>query len=102
MPGQGNWHLFQVLLPLEQLRQSRAQIMQQLKEHNIGTGVHYPAIHLFKLYRAQGFTSGMLPIAEQVGQRSLSLPLFPAMQDSDIDRVVNAIDAIFRAAHCSS
>lgn len=102
LPGQGNWHLFQVLLPLEQLHQSRAQFMQQLKEHHIGTGVHYPAIHLFKLYRAHGFTSGMLPIAEHIGQRILSLPLFPAMQDSDVDRVVNAIDAIFRAAHRSS
>jgi dTDP-4-amino-4,6-dideoxygalactose transaminase len=89
--AQGNWHLFQILLPLEKMRMTRAEIMQQLKDQGIGTGVHYPPIHLFKLYRARGFGPGMYPIAERIGQRILSLPLFPSMQDTDVMRVVQAL-----------
>lgn len=92
----GNWHLFQVLLPLEALGQTRAQIMQKLKDHGIGTGVHYPPIHLFKLYRERGFQAGMYPIAERVGERILSLPLFSTMRDEEVDRVIDVMELVCR------
>ena len=46
---------------------------------NIGIGLHYAPIHLFSLYRARGFTEGMFPVAEQVGRRIVSLPMFNSM-----------------------
>jgi dTDP-4-amino-4,6-dideoxygalactose transaminase len=82
-----NWHLFQVLLPAERLAGGRAAVMQALRDAGIGTGVHYPALHLFSFYRSLGWREGMLPHAERIGRGILTLPLFPQMNDSDPDRV---------------
>ena len=83
-----NWHMFEIVLP-ENL--TRADLMAKMKEHQIGCGVHYPPIHLFQLYRQRGFKEGMFPIAESVGRRIVTLPLFPRMQDTDVERVVTAV-----------
>ncbi|WP_175857368.1 DegT/DnrJ/EryC1/StrS aminotransferase family protein [Burkholderia anthina] len=90
-----NWHMFQVTLPLDRLSISRADFMAQMKERGIGTGVHYPAIHLFTLYRARGFTEGMFPHAERYGASTVTLPLFTQMTEDDVRRVANAINQIF-------
>ncbi|WP_175684460.1 DegT/DnrJ/EryC1/StrS family aminotransferase [Burkholderia anthina] len=93
--GNSNWHMFQVTLPLDRLSISRADFMAQMKERGIGTGVHYPAIHLFTLYRARGFTEGMFPHAERYGASTVTLPLFTQMTDDDVRRVADAINQIF-------
>ena len=62
-----------------------------MAQQQIGIGCHYPAIHLLALYRARGFHEGMFPVAERVGRRIVSLPLFATMQESDVDRVVDAV-----------
>lgn len=89
-----NWHMFQVTLPLERLSLSRAGFMAQMKERGIGTGVHYPAIHLFTLYRARGFKEGMFPHAERYGASTVTLPLFTQMTEDDVRRVADAINQI--------
>jgi dTDP-4-amino-4,6-dideoxygalactose transaminase len=89
-----NWHMFQVVLPIEKLRQlgmSRADIMQKLKAMNIGTGVHYPLISDFKLYQEQGYDSQKTPIAQRISAAILTLPLFPLMTPFDVERVVHAL-----------
>ena len=63
-----------------------------MKERGIGVGVHYPALHLFSLYHSLGFRDGDFPNAEDIGRRTVTLPLFPAMQDSDVERVCAALD----------
>lgn len=84
-----NWHLFQIELPE---RIARAEFMARMKEkHNIGIGYHYAPIHLFKLYRERGFGEGMFPVAERVGQRIVSLPMFYAMSEQDVERVCAAL-----------
>jgi dTDP-4-amino-4,6-dideoxygalactose transaminase len=93
-----NWHMFQVVLPQKGLRISRAQVMEQLHAMGIGSGVHYPAIHLFALYRRRGFKPGDFPIAEFVGRNILTLPLFADMRDSDVPRVVEALLRVLSAA----
>lgn len=82
-----NWHMFQVVLPTERLPGGRAAVMQALRETGIGTGVHYPALHLFSFYRGLGWREGMLPHAERIGRGILTLPLFPQMHNADPDRV---------------
>jgi dTDP-4-amino-4,6-dideoxygalactose transaminase len=86
-----NWHMFQVVLPADRLRGGRAGVMQGLREQQIGAGVHYPALHLFKFYRDLGWREGMLPHAERIGRSILTLPLFPAMTDADPARVCQAL-----------
>ncbi|MDE2159377.1 MAG: DegT/DnrJ/EryC1/StrS aminotransferase family protein [Burkholderiales bacterium] len=86
-----NWHMFQVVLPTDRIPGGRAAVMQALKELGIGTGVHYPALHLFRFYRELGWREGQLPQAERIGRAILTLPLFPAMDDADPDRVCAAL-----------
>lgn len=86
-----NWHLFQIVLPE---RITRADFMAQMKERNIGIGYHYAPIHLFKLYRALGFSEGMFPVAERVGRQIVSLPMFYAMNESDVERTCAAIQEV--------
>jgi dTDP-4-amino-4,6-dideoxygalactose transaminase len=94
---QGNWHMFQVMLPEGGGFPNRAAVMEQLHAAGIGTGVHYPAIHLFTLYRAAGWTDGDFPHAEMAGRNLLTLPLFPAMTAADVGRVVGALVDVLQA-----
>jgi len=84
-----NWHMFQVLLPAD-LAGQRAEVMRLLREAGIATGIHYPAIHTMSLYKARGLARP-LPHTESVAARILTLPLFPAMHETDIDRVATAL-----------
>jgi dTDP-4-amino-4,6-dideoxygalactose transaminase len=94
---QTNWHMFQVVLPEERLTIRRADVMAQLQAAGIGSGVHYPAIHLFAVYRRLGWKDGDFPIAERICRNILTLPLFPAMTRDDVARVVEALTAILEA-----
>jgi dTDP-4-amino-4,6-dideoxygalactose transaminase len=94
-----NWHMFQVVLPIEKLNQlgmNRATVMQKLKDMNIGTGVHYPLISDFKLYQELGYNSDQTPVAQRVGSAILTLPLFPLMTTFDVERVVHALQLILQ------
>jgi dTDP-4-amino-4,6-dideoxygalactose transaminase len=88
---QCNWHMFHLVLPD---RIKRAGFMQGMLDLNIGVGFHYAAIHLFTLYRRRGFKEGMFPVAERVCRQIVTLPLFPSMNDSDVERVVAAVKRI--------
>lgn len=94
-----NWHMFQVVLPLEELDCDRAQVMTELKELGIGTGVHYPAITGFTLYQNQGYKTNDTPIAERIGRSILTLPLFPDMADTDIDRIASGLAQTLKKHH---
>jgi dTDP-4-amino-4,6-dideoxygalactose transaminase len=91
---QSNWHMFQVILPEERLTISRAEVMALLQAAGIGTGVHYPAIHRFALYRRLGWKEGDFPHAEYAGRNIVTLPLFPAMTAEDVGRVVSTLIGI--------
>jgi len=86
-----NWHMFQLVLPE---RITRADFMEKMMERQIGIGYHYPPIHLLKLYRDRGFREGMFPIAERVGRRIVSLPMFNAMDKQDVERAVAAVKSV--------
>ncbi len=89
-----NWHMFQVVLPPQI---ERAAFIARMRDAGIGVGVHYPAVHLLSLYRDMGFQPGDFPIAERIGAGIVTLPLFPAMQDEDVDRVCAAVSDCLRA-----
>jgi len=94
---QSNWHMFQVYCRESRLTIKRADVMAQLHAAGIGTGVHYPAIHLFALYRKLGWKDGDFPHAEKPVGIFLTLPLFPTMTRADAVRVVEALAAILKA-----
>ena len=89
-PG-SNWHMFQIVLPLPRLAIGRGEFLKGMQERGIGAGVHYPAMHLFKLFRDLGSKEGDFPHAERVGAGIVTLPLFPGMSEADVDRVCEAV-----------
>ncbi|MBI3547183.1 MAG: DegT/DnrJ/EryC1/StrS aminotransferase family protein [Gammaproteobacteria bacterium] len=91
------WHLFAPLINPEAAGMDRDAFMQGMKERNIGTGLHYRAVHLYPYYREHyGFKRGDFPHAEAISDRIVSLPLFPDMRDTDQDRVIAAMSDLFK------
>ena len=69
----------------------RNDFMQALHEEGIGTGLHFPALHLASFYaKKYGYAPGSLPVAEAAGASILSLPLYPLLTEADQDDVVAA------------
>ena len=93
-----NWHMFQVLLPLARMRIDRGEFIQAMHQRGIGVGVHYPAMHLFGLYRKLGYQPGDFPHAERIGSSTVTLPLFPGMREADVDRVCTAVAEVVGSA----
>ncbi len=86
------WHLYVLQMDFAALGRTRTQVMQQLRDEGVGTQVHYIPVHLQPYYRRRyGYGPGKCPIAEAYYGRCLSLPLYPAMTDRDVVRVIRAV-----------
>jgi dTDP-4-amino-4,6-dideoxygalactose transaminase len=66
----------------------RARVMDALRALGIGSQVHYVPVHMQPYYQAEGWRRGGFPVAEQLYDEVLSLPMYPALRDEDVDRVV--------------
>ena len=86
------WHLYVLQMNFAALGRTRTQVMQQLRDEGVGTQVHYIPVHLQPYYRRRhGYGPGKCPVAESYYQRCLSLPLYPAMTDKDVEHVIRAV-----------
>ncbi|MBI2992327.1 MAG: DegT/DnrJ/EryC1/StrS family aminotransferase, partial [Deltaproteobacteria bacterium] len=91
-PQRHAWHIFVVQLELEKLTIDRDRFLDLLKERNIGSGIHFPALHLQPYYQEKwGYRSGDFPNAERASERIVSLPLFPTMSEQDVQDVMWAV-----------
>lgn len=86
VPGQGARgtsadHLVVAIAPS---LEKRSQARERLREQRIQTSVHYPPIHRFSRYRRDG---ERLPVAEEIADRVLTLPLHPRLTEADVDEV---------------
>ena len=89
--GRHSYHLFVI-------RAERRDALQAyLSARHIGTGLHYPLpLHLQKAYASMEKRKGAFPVAEAAAERLLSLPMFPELAKSQIDRVAEAIRTFYR------
>lgn len=95
-PHKHAWHIYTPLINEVEAGMDREGFMTAMKEKNIGTGLHYRPVHLYPFYRERfGFKAGDFPYAETVGERIVSLPLFPGMTDAEHDRVLDVMYSIF-------
>ena len=91
-PSRHAWHLYAPLVDLERLTIDRDRFMAELKERNIGCGLHYSAAHEFSYYRDRfGWEPMDFPEAHFVSERIVSLPLFPDMTEEERGDVVEAV-----------
>ncbi|MEX1147274.1 MAG: DegT/DnrJ/EryC1/StrS family aminotransferase, partial [Sphingomonadales bacterium] len=84
------WHLYAVLIDFEGAGVDRAGVMARLGEAGVGTQVHYYPVHR-QPYYADRYGTQVLPGADRYYARTLSLPLFPAMADDDVDYVIDRL-----------
>ena len=87
-----SWHLFPVRLYLDRLTKNRAQIINELREKNIGVGVHFMPVHQH-LYYSETFnlSDADYPVASAAFPRLMSLPIYPGMTDENVDKVINVL-----------
>ena len=85
------YHLYVVRLDLAKLRVSRAKAFTHLRGRGIGANVHYAPVYLHSFYRARGYEPGLCPAAEAAYEQILTLPMFPAMTRSDVERVASVL-----------
>ncbi len=91
--GRVAWHLYVVHIDFKSTGMTRAALMNTLSAAGIGTQVHYLPVHLQPYYKNL-YGPLQLPGAEKYYESCLSLPLFPAMNESDVDRVVGELERI--------
>ena len=85
-------HLYTVQIDFPRLGKTRTEVMQELREQGVGTQVLYIPVYLQPWYRrAFGYAPGKCPNAEEFYSRALSLPLYPAMSDADVEKVIQAV-----------
>lgn len=90
-------HLYTLLIDKEKTHISRDEFLNALHKENIGTGVHYIALHLHPYYKeTYGYKQGDFPNAEFVSDRTVSLPLSPKLTDSDVKDVINAVKKVLK------
>jgi len=91
------WHLY--ILRLVGNLPPRKQLVNRLYEKGIGTQVHYIPVYLHPYYRKLGYRPGICPRAEDYYKRAFSIPLYPAMSDEDVQRVVEAVNGEVEAVY---
>lgn len=86
--GNSSYHICPVLLSG---RVDRNGLMGYMREHGVQTSVHYPPVHLFSYYKGLIPSNAGLPRTEYVGSREVTLPLYPSIDEQQIDHVVECI-----------
>jgi perosamine synthetase len=92
--GTHAWHLYVLEVNPAALRIGRDQVIDSLREKGVGTSVHFIPLHLHPVYqRTYGYKAGQFPNAEAAFERAISLPIYPAMTDADVEHVIDSVRA---------
>jgi perosamine synthetase len=92
------WHLYPIRVNPSHLKKDRAHMFRALRAENIGVNVHYIPVHLHPYYRDRfGYQGGEYPVAETAYEQLISLPMFHAMTEQDVEDVVAAVSKVSAA-----
>ncbi|CAN7181521.1 UDP-4-amino-4,6-dideoxy-N-acetyl-beta-L-altrosamine transaminase [Rossellomorea sp. LjRoot5] len=95
--GSSSWHLYILRFDTSKLKADRKEIFEALQKQNIGVNVHYLPVHLLPYYKELGYEKGIAPVAEEVYTEIITLPLFPAMTDKDVQDVIKAVKQVIES-----
>jgi dTDP-4-amino-4,6-dideoxygalactose transaminase len=98
--GTHAWHLYVLRLHPARISISRDTFIERLADRNIGTSVHFIPLHLHPYYRqTYGYEPTDFPVAYAEYQRAISLPIYAAMSDDDVEEVITAVlDIVHQAS----
>ena len=84
-------HLYIIQLELSRLKVGRLEVFQALKAENVCCNVHYIPVYYFPYYQTLGYRRGLCPNAEKLYEGIISIPLYYAMSDEDVESVIHAV-----------
>jgi UDP-4-amino-4,6-dideoxy-N-acetyl-beta-L-altrosamine transaminase len=84
-------HLYVIRLKLDLIGRTHHDVFVALREQGVGVNLHYIPIHTQPYYREMGFAPGDFPEAERYYCEAISLPIYPGLSDTDINKVVKAL-----------
>jgi len=94
-PDDLSLHLFTVQIDFTGIGKTRSAVMRELAGKGVGSQVLYIPVYLQPWYRRSfGYAAGKCPNAENFYARALSLPLYPAMTDKDVESVIGAVQKL--------
>lgn len=88
------WHIYVIALNLNELTVGRKEVFEALQKENIGVNVHYLPVYMHPYYKSIGYKEGICPIAEDLYNKMITLPLFPSMTDKDVEDVITAVNKV--------
>jgi UDP-4-amino-4,6-dideoxy-N-acetyl-beta-L-altrosamine transaminase len=88
------WHIYVIRIKPELLNATRKEIFEALQSENIGVNVHYLPVYLHPYYKNIGYQRGLCPVAEEVYEDIITLPLFPSMSNEDVTDVIMAVEKV--------
>ena len=91
------WHLYVIRFQLEALNADRDQLYQELWDRGIGVNVHYIPVYFHSYYRDLGYVKGLCPEAEKLFEAMLTIPLYPAMKEAAVERVIETIQTVVKS-----
>ena len=87
-------HLYIIRLNLDKLKCSRREFFDAMSAENIQCQIHYVPVYWFPYYQHMGYEKGICPNAEEVYKAIMSIPLYPAMSDQDVEDVIHSVKKV--------
>lgn len=92
--GYSGFHLYVIRLQLSRIRRTHAAIFEALRAAGIGVNLHYIPVHTQPYYQRMGFKIGDFPEAERYYSEAVSIPMYPALGETGIDKVIQALRSV--------
>ena len=84
-------HLYIIRLDLDKLKCTRREFFDAMSAENVQCQIHYVPVYWFPYYRHLGYEKGLCPNAEEIYKGIMSIPLYPAMSDKDVEDTIKAV-----------
>lgn len=91
-----SYHLYSILIE-DEYKDRKKEIFLKLREEGLGVQVHYIPVYLQPYYQKMGYKKGLCPVSEDFYQREISIPMYPTMDDEDVDYAIKKIFKVFES-----
>lgn len=92
-----SYHLYPIRLK-EGYKRKKKDIFNMLKNKNLGVQVHYIPVYWHPYYSSLGYRKGLCPVAEEFYEQEITIPVYPAMTDDNVQYVIDTLNAVFENA----